>query len=623
MSNLADCRRDVPVSPDLVHSPGHPKLRVAGRMAVAFVLVATLLVAAGPAEAAIDEGASLPHPPRPDASWEPCWQGAGSGEAVPCMFMQATGPVTDPWAIIERELQPAVDKLQQFLESIADLPAQVWSYCAPDFSGADDVEEVQELFDCLGLIPVVGVAFDTANATYSLTQGDWADGLMRGVFIVPVVGQAAALKITVKSRQVTSISVGTLEKLNGANRRLWRLPKQSDTVSVAKNVPHRKSDLPKLGDRRNQLKREAGIPEEEFGLYNVDHSVPKSMGGTNESSNLRILTRDANDVKSSIEGAIAAFKDKYPDDIVDFIVDHGTKSRLPDRLVVKVSVNSSAPITWTIPNVHGAGALSTMKVPGALGPYGELWRLAGATGNVLDGSVSADGGGSPGGGSPGGGYLGSGVPTVTIVTADAGDRCVGCRWMTGWGSGWAPGVRFHIRCSGGGEAFVDTSTGLGAPNGYRARHASPSGEIQWGSQICYSAYRETEVEVWNASGQRVVVPVSAAGGGSPGGGYLGSGVPTVTIVTADAGDRCVGCRWMTGWGSGWAPGVRFHIRCSGGGEAFVDTSTGLGAPNGYRARHASPSGEIQWGSQICYSAYRETEVEVWNASGQRVVVPVR
>ena len=353
------------------------------------------------------------------------------------------------------------------------------------------------------------------------------------------------------------------------------------------------------------------------------------MGGSNEPANLRVLTDDAHKVKSSIEGAVTAYKDRYRHQVVDYIVDHGTKSKLPDRQVVQVSVNSSAPITWTIPNVHGAGALTTMKVPGTLAPYGELLRLVGATGNVLDGSVSAAGGGSPGGG-----YLGSGVPTVTIVTADAGDRCVGCRWMTGSGSGWAPGVRFHIRCSGGGKVFADTSTGLGTPNGYKARHASPSGEIQWGSQICYSAFRETEVEVWNASGQRVVVPVSAAGqrvvvpvsaagGGSPGGGYLGSGVPTVTIVTADAGDRCVGCRWMTGSGSGWAPGVRFHIRCSGGGKVFADTSTGLGTPNGYKARHASPSGEIQWGSQICYSAFRETEVEVWNASGQRVVVPVR
>ena len=279
MSNLADCRSDAeraPVSPDLVHSPGHPKLRVAGRMAVAFALVATLVAAgpaAGPAAAAIDEGTRLPQPPRsygheylfpewsdPDASWEPCWQGAGSGEAVPCMFMQAIGPVTDPWAIIERELQPAADKLQQFLESIADLPAQVWRYCATDFSGADDMDEVQELFDCLGLIPVVGIAFDTANATYSLTQGDWGNAAMRGVFIVPVVGHAAALKITVKSRKVTSISVETLKTLNGANRRLWRLPKHSDTVTVGKNVPHIKSNLPKLGDRRHQLKREAGIP---------------------------------------------------------------------------------------------------------------------------------------------------------------------------------------------------------------------------------------------------------------------------------------------------------------------------------------------------------------------------
>ncbi len=80
---------------------------------------------------------------------------------------------------------------------------------------------------------------------------------------------------------------------------------------------------------------------------------------------------------------------------------------------------------------------------------------------------------------------------------------------------------------------------------------------------------------------------------------------------------------MTGSGSGWAPGERFHIRCSGGGRPFADTSTGLGAPNGYRARYATPAGEIRWERQICYSAYSETEVEVWNASGQSVVVIVR
>ena len=525
-------------------------------------------------------------------------------------------PVTDPWKILEQELQPAFDWAQQFVDSISDLPAQVWRYCAPDRSSGDDIEEVQELFDCLGTIPYAGIAFDTVNATYSLTQGNWGDAAMRAVFIVPIVGNVVALKIVVKSRKATSITVGTLEQMNKSvpNLRLWRLPKHSDTVSYAKNVEHHPDGLPPIRHLRNRLKREAGVPKAEFSRWNVDHSIAGSLGGTNNLDNLRVLTVDANQVKSKIEAAVVTFKNKHRDQVVDFVVDHGTKARRPDQIVVKVAVNGREPITVTIPNVHGAASRSTVMIPGTVSPYGEAWRLAGAIQSVFAGSGS---GAAAGGSSAGDGYPAPPAPTLTIIRAAAGDRCAGCHWMTGRGSGWAAGERFHVRCSGGGEAFADTSTGLGTVNGYRARFASPSGEIQWDNQICYSAYSETRVEVWNASGQRVAVTVSA------GDGYPAPPAPTLTIIRAAAGDRCAGCHWMTGRGSGWAAGERFHVRCSGGGEAFADTSTGLGTVNGYRARFASPSGEIQWDNQICYSAYSETRVEVWNAYGQRVAVTVR
>ena len=561
-------------------------------------------------------------------------------EAEATVEVAAVFPNTNPLEIIEqeleRELQAAAARIQELLDSLRDLPGQVWRYCAPDFSGTEDVEEAQALLDCLGLIPYVGIGFDTANAIWSAAQGNWEDAAIRAVFIIPIVGNVVGLKIVVKARRGTTISVDTLENLKKSlpNTRPWRLPAKSDTVSVFENV-QRPSGTASRGSTRHlskSLKQEAGIPAEEWDRWTLDHTLPLSLKGTNTSKNLKVLTYDANQVKSRVESAVAAFKDKHKDRVVvDFVVDHGITARRPDRTVVKIAVDGKGPITVTIPNVHGAGAVSTLRVDGVVSINSEAWRLAGAIGNALQGSGSSDSTGShDSAGSHSAGSHNTGQAngaTVEIVPADAGDRCVGCRWMTGSGSGWAPGERFHIRCSGGGRAFVDTSTGLGAPNGYRARYATPAGEIRWERQICFSAYSETEVEVWNASGQRVVVIVRSDSTGSHNSAGLHNtgqaNGATVEIVPADAGDRCVGCRWMTGSGSGWAPGERFHIRCSGGGRAFVDTSTGLGAPNGYRARYATPAGEIRWERQICFSAYSETEVEVWNASGQRVVVTVR
>ena len=109
MSNLADHRRDTQNTPARL-DVAHPsrRWRSIAAQAVVFCLIATVLAAARPAAAAVDEGAGLPHPPRmywhkytflpersgPDAYWEPCWPGAGSGDG-PCMYMQATGPHTE------------------------------------------------------------------------------------------------------------------------------------------------------------------------------------------------------------------------------------------------------------------------------------------------------------------------------------------------------------------------------------------------------------------------------------------------------------------------------------------------------------------------------------------------
>ena len=555
---------------------------------------------------------------------------------------QGRWPTTDPWAIMERELGPAFDAVSECLRNIygcaADVVASIWDYCEPDFSGTgeDDLDEAQELLDCLGLIPGIGIAFDTVNATVSLTQGDWGDAAMSAVFIVPILGQkAAAAKITVKSRVTKSITIEALEKAKKAQpiRRAAPLPSPSDTVSVKANVQHNKAPGPSSRHLGPGLKRKAGIPESEFHLWTKDHSIPRSMHSAedmhklNDPENLRVLTVDANQVKSRIEDAVVNWADDHGDDVVDFVVDHGTNALRPAVVTVKIYVNGGEPIVATIPNVHGAASVAAIRIPRNIDNYGEALRLAGAVQRVVDGSaadsVPAAPGGTPGGSSASAAQPRS-VPTLTITTSSAGDRCAGCRWMVGSGSGWAPGERFHVRCSGGGEAFADTSTNKGAKTVYRARYASPSGEISWGNQICYSDYSETLIEVWNTSGQRASVTVTA--GDSAATATTAAqprSVPTLTITTSSAGDRCAGCRWMVGSGSGWAPGERFHVRCSGGGEAFADTSTNKGAKTVYRARYASPSGEISWGNQICYSDYSETVIEVWNTSGQRASVTVR
>ena len=445
---------------------------------------------------------------------------AGSAEATD------TWSTTDPWVILERELErelgPVVEPVFECFRDVwgcaAEVVASVWQYCDPDFSGAgeDDLDEVQELLDCLGLIPVAGIAFDTANVAISLTRGNWGDAALSAVFVVPIVGQLAAIKITVKSRVTKSITIEALEKAKKARpiHRASPLPSPSDTVSVKAGVKHNTAKGPRSRHLRSGLKREAGIPESEWDLWTVDHPIPRAMHSADEmrllnNQRLRVLTQDANQVKSRIEDAVTEFVDRNKDDVVDFVVDHGTKARRPDRVQVKVYVNGGDPIVATIPNVHGANLVATLHVPKTISKHAEGWRLAGAIQGVVAGSstesrsapVTVTGGASTAAAQP------QPVPTLTITTSDAGDRCAGCWWMVGHGSGWTAGERFHVRCSGAGEAFADTSTGKGSQNGFRARHASPSGKISWGTQICYSSFRETLVEVWNASGQRAAVTV--------------------------------------------------------------------------------------------------------------------
>jgi len=425
-------------------------------------------------------------------------------------------PTTDPWANIEEELQPVFDKAQALLASIKVLPARIWQYCDPDFSGDDDMEEVQELFDCLGMFPLVGIGFDTFNATYSLLEGNWGEAGMRAVFIVPIVGNLTAAKIVVKSRKVTSISVGTLEEVTKSvsNTRLWRLPKHSDTVSVAKNVTHHRDGLLPLGNLRSELKRDAGIPKTEHHRWTVDHSISASLGGTNDLANLRLVTRDANQVKSEIEDVVVNFTNKYPNQVVDFVVDHGTKLKVPDRMVVKIFVNGRAPITATIPNVDGARAVSTLTIPGTLDSSSEAWRLGGDIGRVLTGSLSVEDGGSPGtAGSSSGGSSSTNTTGTReaatlsvqrgsyVIDHDAGCYAdTGCRWVVGSGSAWPASEQFWITCG----TFVDTSQNR--PANYRARFVDANGNLSWGERICFSSFTHS-VEVWTQSGFRMTATI--------------------------------------------------------------------------------------------------------------------
>ena len=540
---------------------------------------------------------------------------------LPSQPAEAQGWYPDPYTqqVIERGIEEAINEVKDFFPRLRD---GIQESCTFDTNvHADEIDpEVQRFLDCLGMIPVVGAGFDLANITYSVEQGDWSGAGLRVLFFLPVIGGGvAAIKISKVTRITTTKQVKELAPTQLVPRvRVGpSYIKHTGTKSIVKNVDPATGDLEKLGKLRSQLKDKAGLSKEEYAHYTVDHSVPGSMGGTNQLPNLRVVSWQANNFKSRLELLVVEFRRNNRHLAADFVVDHGTKHLKPKIIKVTGTLNGSS---WTvaIPNVVGPEF-----VPRLIEYSGTPARAAGEAGRLLTAvkRLVASGGNESGTGTGNESVSvasAPATPTLSVSTVSAADRCSGCDWLVGTGSNWEPHSRFHITCTGNGERFADTSVNQPVP--YRARYASSTGEITWGASICYTAYRHTDVEVWNDAGQRARVTVRR---GSDGSDSVASApaTPTLSVSTVSAADRCSGCDWLVGTGSNWEPHSRFHITCSGNGERFADTSVNHPVP--YRARYASSTGEITWGASICYTAYRHTDVEVWNDAGQRARVTVR
>ena len=536
---------------------------------------------------------------------------------LPSQSAEAQGWYPDPYTqdVIERGIEEGIDQIKGSFSGLGDA---IRESCTFDTNvHADEIDaEMQSFLDCLGMLPVVGAGFDLANITYSVKEGDWSGAGLRVLFFLPVVGGGFA---AVKISKGTPITTKQLKELAPTHviPRVRAGPftiKHTGTKSIAKNVDHVKGTKESLGGLRKQLKEKAGLSKADYDYYDIDHSVPRSLGGTNARKNLRVVSKEANNFKSALEDLVVKFKEANPDLVADFVVDHGTKHLKPKAIRVTATLNG---FSWTveIPNVVGPNF-----TPRLVGYGGTAARAAGETGRLLTAvkRVVTSGGGGGGNGSVSVASAPA-TPTLSISTVSAADRCTGCYWLIGTGTNWEPHSRFHITCTGNGETFADTSADHPVP--YKARYASPTGEITWGTTICYSSYRRTVVEVWNDAGQHASVTVGGGGGGNGSVSVASApATPTLSISTVSAADRCTGCYWLIGTGTNWEPHSRFHITCTGNGETFADTSANHPVP--YKARYASPTGEITWGTTICYSSYRRTVVEVWNDAGQRASVTV-
>jgi len=88
---------------------------------------------------------------------------------------------------------------------------------------------------------------------------------------------------------------------------------------------------------------------------------------------------------------------------------------------------------------------------------------------------------------------------------------------------------------------------------------------------------------------------------------------SISLGTSTSG----GMRWITGSGSNFPAGARYHIRCAEGGVDFANTETNLGAT--FAARYVSAAGTLSWGSTICWNnTVGATTVTVWVPGGPSV-----
>ena len=207
----------------------------------------------------------------------------------------------------------------QLEDKIAELGPGIVDYCNPlTEDGLSVIQELQEMGDCIGMLPVVGLPVDVANALVSFGQGQWADGAIRMVAVVPVVGAgSAAAKITLRAvkaggKTKKTITVKAIKDITNHTK----VPAKS-VASTLDTSPFRRVDVkvtpfklrPKryaVTKLRPQLLAEAGIPAKWHHLYDIDHIIALSLGGTNKLENLIVVTKVVNSQKASIERAVGA-----------------------------------------------------------------------------------------------------------------------------------------------------------------------------------------------------------------------------------------------------------------------------------------------------------------------------
>lgn len=389
------------------------------------------------------------------------------------------------------------------------------SYCAPDASG-DDYDEAQELIDCLGLIPIVGIFLDLGNASISVFRGDYGAAVGRVVFAVPVIGHAAVARIILraKAKPIAKV-VENIKGINGSDIAVptrWVPPKatQSTVVEKVEFVP--KELQPQFSDDvRNQIlkikasaRRVDGAAETRTNMT-IDHLVPRSMGGGNEFHNLRFLTDEANNIKADVEREIkqsikklSELNPNKPPPKATLAVETGTPdlSVVPEEIVMYVSIEDIEAVKVAIPNiskrtitvtapksitakpgsVRASAALETLRLADRLRDLNQH-DPAPPTMAEIFGEFSDQ-------------WSEVAAPTLHLwFGGSANHLCDGCRWVFGSGENWTPGARYDVFCSINGRTVAST---VGRE---RVRNVSPSGWIAWDLGVCATNARATDITV--------------------------------------------------------------------------------------------------------------------------------